>query len=146
MPPCFSVVNLREIGGRKEAQAGKNFSEASDRVGAILTTVAAPSDWFMTCSDLSIRANTTRTKLSTFFLHCSKYSREHVFSCDQAALQMVFSVCPSHLFDYVPIIVSSWNFQELLTMTKVRYMQKVKVRGQRSRAQRSQPNLTVSGL
>ena len=41
-----------------------------------------------------------------------------VFSCDQAALQMVFSVCPSVrlsvrpslLFDYVPIIVSSWNF------------------------------------
>ena len=81
-----------------------------------------------------------------------------VFSCDQAALQMVFSVrlsvCPSvrlsvrlsHLFDYVPLIVSSWNFQELLLMTKVRSMQKVKVRGQRSRSQRSQPNLTVSGL
>ena len=48
----------------------------------------------------------------------------HFFSCDQAALQMVFasvcpsvrlsvrpsvrpSVCLSHLFDYVPIIVSS---------------------------------------
>ena len=56
------------------------------------------------------------------------------------------SVCPSHLLDYVPIIVSSWNFQELLPMTKVRSMQKVKVRGQRSRSQRSQPNLTVSGL
>ena len=64
------------------------------------------------------------------------------------------SVCPSvrlsvrlsHLFDYVPIIGSSWNFQELLLMTKVRSMQKVKVRGQRSRSQRSQPNLTVSGL
>ena len=60
---------------------------------------------------------------------------------------MVFSVCPSvslsHLFDYVPIIVSSWNFQELLPMTKVRSMQKVKVRGQRSRLQRSQANLTV---
>ena len=85
-----------------------------------------------------------------------------IFSCDQAALQMVFSVClsvrlsvcpsvrlsvcPSHLFDYVPIIVSSWNFQELLPMTNVRSMQKVKVRGQRSRSQRSQPNLTVSGL
>ena len=73
-----------------------------------------------------------------------------VFSCDQAALQMVFSVRLSvrlsHLFDYVPIIVSSWNFQELLPMTKVRSMQKVKVRGQRSRSQRSQPNLTVSGL
>ena len=56
------------------------------------------------------------------------------------------SVSLSHLFDYVPIIVSSWNFQELLPMTKVRSMQKVKVRGQRSRSQRSQPNLTVSGL
>ena len=56
------------------------------------------------------------------------------------------SVCLSHLFDYVPIIVSSWNFQGSLPMTKVRSMQKVKVRGQRSRSQRSQPNLTVSGL
>ena len=27
MPPCVSVVNLREIGGRKEARAGKNFSK-----------------------------------------------------------------------------------------------------------------------
>ena len=81
-----------------------------------------------------------------------------IFSCDQAALQMVFSVClsvcpsvrpsvcPSHLFDYVPIIVSSWNFQELLPVTEVTSMQKVKVRDQRSRSQRSQPNFTVSGL
>ena len=81
-----------------------------------------------------------------------------IFSCDQAALWMVqsvrLSVCPSvcpsvrpsHLFDYVPINVSSWNFQELLPMTKVTSMQKVKVRGQRSRSQRSRPNLTVSGL
>ena len=56
------------------------------------------------------------------------------------------SVCLSHLFDYVPFIVSSWNFQELLPVTKVTSMQKVKVRGQTSRSQRSQPNLTVSGL
>ena len=49
----------------------------------------------------------------------------NIFSCDQAALEMVFSVCLSvcpsvrlsHLFDYVSIIVSSWNFQELLSMT-----------------------------
>ena len=27
MPPCFSVANLREIGGRKEARTGKNFSK-----------------------------------------------------------------------------------------------------------------------
>ena len=71
-----------------------------------------------------------------------------VFSCDQAALWMVFSVrlsvCPSHLFDYVPIIVSSWNFQELSPRTRVTSMQKV--RGQRSRSQRSRPNIAVSGL
>ena len=89
-------------------------------------------------------------------------SRGAIFSCDQAALWMVQSVrlsvwpsvclsvrpsvCLSHLFDYVPIILSSWNFQELLPVTKVTSMQKVKVRGQRSRSQRSQPNLTVSGL
>ena len=56
------------------------------------------------------------------------------------------SVRPSHLFDYVPINVSSWNFQELLPKTKVTSMQKMEVRGQRSRSQRSRPNLTVSGL
>ena len=50
-------------------------------------------------------------------------------------LSVCLSVCLSHLFDYVPIIVSSWNFQELLPVTKVTSMQKVKVRGQRSRSQ-----------
>ena len=34
------------------------------------------------------------------------------------------------LVDYVPIIVSSWNFQELSHWTRVRSMQKVKVKGQ----------------
>ena len=66
-----------------------------------------------------------------------------VFSCDQAAIWLVQSVCPSvclsirlsHLFHHVPTIVSSWNFQELLPMTKVTSMRKVKVRGQRSRSQ-----------
>ena len=33
------------------------------------------------------------------------------------------SVRLSHLFDYVPIIVSSWNFQELSPRTRVRSMQ-----------------------
>ena len=95
--------------------------------------------------------------------HQYMYSWHHnyfvvIFSCDQAALQMVFSVrlsvrlsvfpsvCLSHLFHHVPIIVSSWNFQELLPWSKVMSMQTVKVRGQRSRSQRSRPNLTVSGL
>ena len=77
-----------------------------------------------------------------------------IFSCDHAALWLIqsvcpsvcLSVCPSHLFDYVPIIVSSWNFQELSPRTRVRSMQMVKVRGQSSSSQRSQPNFTVSGL
>ena len=56
------------------------------------------------------------------------------------------SVRLSHLFHHVPIIVSSWNFQELLPWSKVMSMQKVKVRGQRSRSQGSTPNLAVSGL
>ena len=82
----------------------------------------------------------------------------NIFSCDQAAIWLVqsvclsvrlsvcLSVCLSHLFHHVPIIVSSWNFQELLPWSKVMSMQKVKVRGQRSRSQRSTSNLAVSGL
>ena len=77
-----------------------------------------------------------------------------LFSCDQGALWMVLSVSPSIrlsvrpslLFHYVPVSVSSWNFQELLPLTKMMSMQKVKVRGQRSRSQRSKPNLAVSKL
>ena len=61
-------------------------------------------------------------------------------------LSVCLSVCPSHLFDYVPIIVSSLNFQELSPRAWVTSRQKVKVRGQRSRSQRSQPNVAVSGL
>ena len=77
-----------------------------------------------------------------------------LFSCDQAALRTLLSVCLSvrpsvrlsHLFHYVPTVVSSWNFQALLPMADVMSMQKVKVRGQRSQSQRSWPNLAVSGL
>ena len=109
--------------------------------------------------NLSLSVMTSSANQNKFMCIFGGYTLYHshcylVFSCDQAALQMVQSVRlsvrpsvrPSHLFDYVPIIVSSWNFQELLPMTKVMSMQKVKVRGQRSRSQRSQLNLTVSGL
>ena len=49
-----------------------------------------------------------------------------------AVMNSIFclSVCLSHLFDYVPIIVSSQYFQELLPMTEIISMQKVKVKGQ----------------
>ena len=52
----------------------------------------------------------------------------------------------ARLVHYVPAIVSSWNFQDLLPLTKVISMQVVKVRGQRSRSPRSKPYLAVSGL
>ena len=38
-------------------------------------------------------------------------------------------LCLSLLFHYVPIMVSSWNFQEWLPMREVMSMQKFKVRG-----------------
>ena len=58
------------------------------------------------------------------------------FSCDQAALQMVFSVCLSVRLSVRPSVRPS----ELLPWSKVMSMQKVKVSGQRSRSQRSTPS------
>ena len=121
-----------------------------------LKIVQFDPDWaFPDCNSSLNSSMATKwcTKLEVALKRCPI-----VFSCDQAALQMVFSiclsvcpsvrpsVCLSHLFHHVHIIVSSWNFQELLPWSKVMSMQKVKVRGQRSRSQRSTPNLAVSGL
>ena len=64
-----------------------------------------------------------------------------MFSCDQAALWMVQSVRLSACDAFFTMFPSSWNFQELLPMTKVMSMQKVKVRGQSSRSQRSKPQI-----
>ena len=38
--------------------------------------------------------------------------------CPSVRLSVRLSVRPSHLFHHVPIIVSSWNFQDLLPRTK----------------------------
>ena len=40
-------------------------------------------------------------------------------------------------FHYVSLVVSPWNFRDLLPLTKVMSIHKVKVRGQRSKSQRS---------
>ena len=52
-------------------------------------------------------------ELNSVWIKYYKYSAD-VFSCSQAALWIVQSVCLSvwlsHLFRYVPIIASSWNF------------------------------------
>ena len=72
-----------------------------------------------------------------------------LFSCDQAALQMVFSVRPSVRPSVTPFWLCSHHriimkFSGVITndWSKVH----AKGQGQRSRSQRSQPNLTVSGL
>ena len=106
----------------------------------------------------TLSSNFRRCVACWLFLKIPKFEYLPIFSCDQAALRTALSVrpsvrlsvrpsvCLSHLFDHVPIIVSSWNFQELLPWPKVMSMQKVKVRGQRSKSQRSWPHLAVSGL
>ena len=75
----------------------------------------------------SITAATNHNKLHCFLLQPSSSMNGSVR----------LSVCLSHLFHYVPIIVSSSNFQELLQLTRVMSMQKIKVRGQRLKSQRS---------
>ena len=97
----------------------------------------------------------TRDKTSPFLAATKQLYEWYFLSvCPSVRLSVCpsvcLSVCPSvrlsvrlsHLFDYVPIILSSWNFQELSHGTRVRSMQKVKVRGQRSRSQRSRPNFS----
>ena len=90
--------------------------------------------------------NTKILFLWQLFLAAIKQLYEWYFLsvCPSVRPSVCLSVCPSvrlsHLFDYVPIIVSSWNFQELSHWTRVRSMQKV--RGQRSRSQRSRPKFS----
>ena len=57
-------------------------------------------------------------------------------------LSVCLSVWLSHLFDYVPVIVSSLNFQELLLMTEVTSMQRGQ--GQRSRVKVTEVNNQLS--
>ena len=70
------------------------------------------------------------------FLAANKQLLRHLF------LSVCLSVRLSHLFQYVPIIVSSWNYW-VITIDRRDVHAKVKVRGQRS--QRSWPHLAVSG-
>ena len=60
------------------------------------------------------------------------------------SLFVCLSVCLSHLFYYAPIIISSWNLQELFLLTNAMPMQNNKVRSQRSMSQRSKQILPKS--
>ena len=56
-----------------------------------------------------------QTRLVIMIILHKKSLLNTFFSCNQAALWMVFSARPSRLFDYVPITVSSWNFSRVIT-------------------------------
>ena len=104
-------------------------------------------------------AYTDRNCISHIYIYLTKLGFKQTplcskkcFSCDQATLWIVqsirLSVCLSvcnTIFHYVPIIVSSWNFQELLPMTEVKSLQKIRVRAQRSRSKSWKLNLAISG-
>ena len=75
-----------------------------------------------------------------------------LFSCDQAAIWLVQSVCPSVCLSvrhtFLIMFPSSYHHEIFRSCCQwqVTSIQKVKVRGQRSRSQRSTPNLAFSGL
>ena len=77
--------------------------------------------------------------ISLQFLAGTKQREEHFFR-----LSVRLSVCHT-FFHNVLVIVSPWRFLELLLLTYVMTMQKIMVRGQGSRSQRSQPSLVVFG-
>ena len=87
---------------------------------------------------LNSRNRTYSSKNHVYYLYKYIYTHELGYLLFLVATKQLYesfgpsvwlSVRPSHIFDYVPIIVSSRNFQELLPMTKVTSMQK----GQRSK-------------
>ena len=64
--------------------------------------------------------------------HCNCNCHKNTSFCPCVCLS---GVCLSHIIHDVSVIVSSWNFQDLLPLTKVMSMQEVKVRGQSHRGQ-----------
>ena len=99
-----------------------------------------PVSWYGISRSQWVNALMLSQSWTYHFLAATKQLYEWYFLCVCPSVRL--SVRLSHLFDYVPIIVSSWNFQELSHWTRVRSMQKVKVKGQRSRSQRSRPNFS----
>ena len=98
--------------------------------------------------------NVTQAEKSTIWIQFEitrpvaaiKSLRFALFNCDQAALWMVqsvcLSVCLSHLFDYVPIIVSSWKFSGVITNDRSDVH--AKGQGQRSKVKVTEVNTQLS--
>ena len=91
----------------------------------------------------SHQVSLTSYRLTSLWFHVNRpsHSRDTAFLAATKQLYDWFSpsvrlsVRLSHFFHHVPIIVSSWNFQELLPWSEVMSMQKVKVKGQGHKGQ-----------
>ena len=102
-------------------------------------------------SELKVLINLTkvleRSWKSPYFWSAQRCGN-HVWMVQSICLSVWLSIRPSvllsHHFHYVPFIISSWNFQELLSMTKSMSMEKSKGRSQSLRMPRSKPNLAFS--
>ena len=75
---------------------------------------------WLTYSGRNKMAAIVQTAFSNAFLAATKQLYE--WFSPSVCLSVCLFVRPSHIFDYVPIIVSSWIFQELLPMTEVTSM------------------------
>ena len=69
------------------------------------------------------------------FFYQRPSSSKNTYFLLPVCLSVRLSVLLSHLFDNVPVIILSWNFQNLLPKTDMIFMQKIKVRDQRPRSQ-----------
>ena len=75
-------------------------------------------------------ANIVKCIFQKEFLFLAATKQLYEWFSPSVCLSVRLFVCLSHLFDYVPIIVSSQIFQKLLPMTEIMSIQKVKVKGQ----------------
>ena len=113
------------------------FNTSVNRLCLIVLARLLPKTGFKTITKWWCHGKTSRNTKK-----CRVQNQKYFLALQSGRL----SVRLWHLFNNVPLIVSSWNFQELLPLTKMMSMQEVKVRSQRSRSQRSKPNLAVAGL
>ena len=97
--------------------------------------------------------NYRRTCIPSSLYYHLQYMESCFCSCDQAALWMVQSVHPSVHPSVCPSVTPFWlcSHHRIImkfpgVITSDRSDVHAKDQGQRSRSQRSQPNLTVSGL
>ena len=129
----FCIMSLRIIKFSIHAATDSNSRNALIFLVYILAATKQLCEW----SCPSVRPS----------IHMSEQNAVHLASPDtyiKCAIQTSVTPFSLHVCFCHCTCVLSWNFQ-LSPLTKVMSMQKLKVRGQSSRSQRSKPNLGISG-